>query len=78
MSDELTPVKPQAQSSTGGSLTITVLGGGAWGSTLAGLATQNGHCVRVWSRRSPESLDSVLDSADLVVSAVAMGGGADR
>jgi len=33
---------------------IAILGAGAWGSTLASLASRNGHNVRVWSRRCPD------------------------
>jgi glycerol-3-phosphate dehydrogenase (NAD(P)+) len=55
-------------------LTIAILGAGAWGSTLAALALQNGHVVHVWSRKGPKSLQSVIDGADVVVSAVSMKG----
>jgi len=53
---------------------IVVLGAGAWGTTLAALASARGHEVRNWSRRSDASLASVLEGADLVVSAVSMKG----
>ncbi|MGI0484986.1 NAD(P)H-dependent glycerol-3-phosphate dehydrogenase [Pantanalinema rosaneae CENA516] len=56
------------------SQTIAVIGAGAWGSTLATLAVHRGHTVRVWSRRSPESLSVVLDGVDMVISAVSMKG----
>ena len=55
-------------------LQIAVIGAGAWGSTLAALAERRGHTVRLWSRRSPETLQSVVAAADLVISAVAMKG----
>ncbi len=55
-------------------LRLTVLGSGAWGSVLATLATRNGHQVRVWSRRSPDPLAMYLANADIVVSAVSVGG----
>lgn len=61
---------------------ITVLGAGAWGSTLAKLAKLNGHEVIVWSRRnqvSPDEVslaDAVVD-ADVIVSAISMKGVAD-
>lgn len=55
-------------------LKITVLGAGAWGSTLAAIATARGHTVRVWSRSSPDHLATALDAADVVISAVSMKG----
>ncbi|MBL1178728.1 NAD(P)H-dependent glycerol-3-phosphate dehydrogenase [Pantanalinema sp. GBBB05] len=54
--------------------TIVVIGAGAWGSTLATLAGNRGHTVRVWTRRSVASLASVLDNVDIVISAVSMKG----
>lgn len=53
---------------------ITVIGAGAWGTTLAFLAKANGHQVRLWSRQSRENLEDVLVDADIVVSAVSMKG----
>lgn len=53
---------------------ISIIGSGAWGTTLANLAARRGHSVRVWSRRSSHSLQSVLDGANLVISAVSMKG----
>lgn len=50
-----------------------MVGGGAWGSTLAGLAQSNGHRVEVWSRQSG-SLKTAIENADVVVSAVSMKG----
>ncbi|WP_421657018.1 NAD(P)H-dependent glycerol-3-phosphate dehydrogenase [Leptothermofonsia sp. ETS-13] len=55
-------------------LTITVIGTGAWGSTLANLARAKGHRVRVWSRRSGDCLQTALAKADMVISAVSMKG----
>ena len=55
-------------------LTIAILGAGAWGITLATLATQQGHTVRLWSRRSEQSLESVIADAQVIVSAVSMKG----
>jgi glycerol-3-phosphate dehydrogenase (NAD(P)+) len=55
-------------------LTLAVLGAGAWGSALANLAAKNGHTVRLWSRRSPQSLQEVVADADLIVSAISMQG----
>lgn len=56
------------------SKSIAVLGGGAWGTTLASLPSRNGHNVRVWSRRCSESLEAVLEGAEIVLSAVSMKG----
>lgn len=56
------------------SRTIAVIGAGAWGSTLAVLAMRRQHAVKVWSRRSTHSLQSVLNGADIVISAVSMKG----
>jgi glycerol-3-phosphate dehydrogenase (NAD(P)+) len=55
-------------------LKIAVIGAGAWGTSLAGLASKNGHPVTLWSRRSSHSLESAVAGADLIVSAVAMSG----
>ena len=55
-------------------LTIGVMGGGAWGSTLAGLMRQAGHQVQIWRRQhGPEALQS-LERADLLVGATALVG----
>ncbi len=54
--------------------TIAILGAGAWGATLANLAAANGHRVRVWSRRGCDTLASVLQDAQIVVSAISMKG----
>ncbi|HEY9750655.1 MAG TPA: NAD(P)H-dependent glycerol-3-phosphate dehydrogenase [Allocoleopsis sp.] len=55
-------------------VTLAVLGAGAWGSALANLAAKKGHAVRLWSRRSPQSLAEVVEGADLIVSAISMQG----
>jgi len=55
-------------------LTIAILGAGAWGTTLATLASQQGHTVRMWSRQGSQSLESVITGAEMVVSAVSMKG----
>ncbi|PZV17526.1 MAG: NAD(P)H-dependent glycerol-3-phosphate dehydrogenase [Leptolyngbya sp.] len=55
-------------------LTIAILGAGAWGTTLATLASQQRHRVRLWSRQGEESLQSVLAGADMIVSAVSIKG----
>lgn len=53
---------------------ITVIGAGAWGTTLAFLAKANGHQVRVSSRQSSSTLADALVDVDIVVSAVSMKG----
>ncbi len=53
---------------------VAVLGGGAWGTTLAGLAQHRGHRVRVWSRSSGLELKSVVDGAEITIVALAMAG----
>ncbi|MBW4443571.1 MAG: NAD(P)H-dependent glycerol-3-phosphate dehydrogenase [Plectolyngbya sp. WJT66-NPBG17] len=53
---------------------ISVIGAGAWGSTLAELVRENGHQIAVWSRRSEKSLDETISDSDLLISAVSMKG----
>lgn len=53
---------------------VAILGAGAWGSALASLAIANGHEVRVWSRRGSQTLAEVVQSADIVLSAVSIKG----
>ncbi len=55
-------------------LRITLLGKGAWGSTLARLWTLQGHGVTAWSRRDGPLEPSLLSTSELVVSAVSMAG----
>jgi glycerol-3-phosphate dehydrogenase (NAD(P)+) len=57
-----------------GQMRIVVLGAGAWGSTLAAVAQENGHDVALWSRRSGTQLAEAVAQADVVLSAIAMGG----
>jgi len=59
---------------TSATTTLTILGAGAWGTTLASLAVRNGNDVRLWSRRFPESLESVLEGTEIVLSAVSIKG----
>ena len=55
-------------------LTIGVMGGGAWGSTLGGLMLQAGHQVHIWRRQhGPEALQA-LERVDLLVGATALVG----
>lgn len=53
---------------------LTILGAGVWGSALAALVQRNGHRVRIWSRRSSESLATAIAAADVILSAVSMKG----
>jgi glycerol-3-phosphate dehydrogenase (NAD(P)+) len=53
-------------------LRITLLGRGAWGSTLARLWQDGGHAVRLWSRRDGGTAQPLLLGSDLIVSAVSM------
>ncbi|MEB3323189.1 MAG: NAD(P)H-dependent glycerol-3-phosphate dehydrogenase [Synechococcaceae cyanobacterium] len=53
-------------------LRITLLGRGAWGSTLEGLWAGAGHRLQSWSRRDGGSPLPLLADSDLVVSAVSM------
>lgn len=52
---------------------VAILGAGAWGTTLASLASSNGHNVRVWSHRNAD-LGSVIEGAQIVLSAVSIKG----
>lgn len=58
-----------------GKTTIAILGGGAWGSTLATLASKkDDNTIRLWSRHHHDNLETVLAQADIVISAVSMSG----
>ena len=52
----------------------TVIGAGAWGSTLATVAERSDHHVRLWSRYGEESLESAIQDAEIILSAVSMKG----
>ncbi|WP_103126003.1 NAD(P)H-dependent glycerol-3-phosphate dehydrogenase [Nostoc cycadae] len=54
--------------------TIAILGAGAWGAALANLAAANGHRVRLWSRQGTETLQAVVQDAQIVLSAISMKG----
>ncbi|HLO88870.1 MAG TPA: NAD(P)H-dependent glycerol-3-phosphate dehydrogenase [Nostocaceae cyanobacterium] len=54
--------------------TVTVLGGGAWGTALANLVELNGYQVRLWSRRGEITLEAALEDTDMIVSAISMKG----
>lgn len=53
---------------------VAVLGAGAWGTTLAGLAQQRGHQVRLWSRSAGSDLMTVVKGAEITIVALAMAG----
>ncbi len=53
---------------------VAILGAGAWGASLANLAAANGHHVRLWSRRGSETLEAVLQDAQIILSAISMKG----
>ena len=55
-------------------LTTGVLGGGAWGSTLAGLLSQSGHHVQIWRRQHGSQGLQALEAAELLVGATALVG----
>lgn len=55
-------------------LTIGVLGGGAWGSTLAGLMTHAGHQVVIWRRQQGLEGLQALENVELLVGATALVG----
>lgn len=53
---------------------ITIVGAGAWGTTLATLAQENGHEVILWSRSSATSLQAAIAGSQAIVSAISMKG----
>ncbi|MGB7485856.1 MAG: NAD(P)H-dependent glycerol-3-phosphate dehydrogenase [Phormidesmis sp.] len=73
------PIKSSDLSSiaAGSVLDITVLGAGAWGSSLTSLAKLNDHNITVWSRRMELSLAEAVAGADVILSAISMKGVAD-
>jgi len=73
------PIKSSDLSSiaAGSVLDITVLGAGAWGSSLTSLAKLNDHNITVWSRRMDISLAEAVAGADVILSAISMKGVAD-
>jgi len=56
------------------SLSIAVIGLGAWGETLAGLLQHQGHQLQAWSRRQGGDPAAVLHNADVALVAVSMAG----
>ncbi|WP_017710879.1 NAD(P)H-dependent glycerol-3-phosphate dehydrogenase [Prochlorothrix hollandica] len=55
-------------------INLTVLGAGAWGSALTGLARFNGCPVQAWSRHGELTLGAAIDRCDVLLSAISMGG----
>ncbi|MEM9507334.1 MAG: NAD(P)H-dependent glycerol-3-phosphate dehydrogenase [Cyanobacteria bacterium P01_E01_bin.35] len=53
---------------------VAILGTGAWGTALGKIAQTNQHEIRFWSRRGKISLESVIQDAIVIVSAVSMKG----
>jgi glycerol-3-phosphate dehydrogenase (NAD(P)+) len=53
---------------------ITILGAGAWGKTLAQLAQERGHLVRLWGRNLGIPLQEALSETEILLSAVSMPG----
>lgn len=53
---------------------ITIIGSGAWGTTLAYLLDRANHSYTIWSRKSSQSLESVIVDTDIIISAVSMKG----
>ena len=53
---------------------ITIIGSGAWGTTLGYLLDRANHAYTIWGRKSPQSLQSVIAKADIIISAVSMKG----
>ena len=53
---------------------LTIIGAGAWGSALAGVAQKAGQQVQLWSRSSPQLLASVTQNAEVILCATSMKG----
>lgn len=53
---------------------IAIIGAGVWGTALSYIASGNGNEVCLWSRRSQEKLEFVLQDTSIVLSAVSMSG----
>lgn len=53
---------------------VAILGTGVWGSALGKIAHSNQSEVRFWSHRGTTPLQSVIDNAAIIVSAVSMSG----
>ena len=53
---------------------VAILGTGVWGSALGAIAKTNSHDIRFWSHRGTDSLESVVQDAVIILSAVSMKG----
>ena len=53
---------------------LTIIGAGAWGSVLADVAQKADQQVKLWSRSSPQSLESVTQNAEVILCATSMKG----
>lgn len=53
---------------------ITIIGAGVWGTALGKLVSRNDHTLRLWSRHSSESLETVIQDTDVILSAVSIQG----
>jgi glycerol-3-phosphate dehydrogenase (NAD(P)+) len=56
------------------SYTVAILGMGVWGTALGKIVQSNDHQVNFWSHRGSQALESVVQDAQIIVSAVSMGG----
>lgn len=54
--------------------TVAILGMGVWGTALGKIVRSNDHRVNFWSHRGSQALESVVQDAQVIVSAVSMGG----
>lgn len=53
---------------------ITIIGGGMWGNTIGYLLARSNQKYQLWSRHQQESLASMTQDADIIISAVSMKG----
>jgi glycerol-3-phosphate dehydrogenase (NAD(P)+) len=53
---------------------ITIIGAGVWGTALGKLVSRNHHTLRLWSRHSLVSLETVIQDTDVILSAVSIQG----
>jgi glycerol-3-phosphate dehydrogenase (NAD(P)+) len=77
VSPQLHPISERDAQPTIAKKNITIIGAGAWGSALADLAQHNNHKVKLWSRRSEETLAAAIADADVILSAISMKGVTD-
>ena len=55
-------------------VSLTIIGAGAWGSTLAIVAERAGKKAQLWSRSSSQSLESVTKKAEVILCATSIKG----